>query len=86
MKKLPLTNKHKFKKVKYNNLDFDTPFEFKEYFYTQGADKQKKETLHGSYKHGYELEEGIQIRWGTNHFNIHFANDNYVILTNKMKK
>ena len=82
---LPLTNIEKFKKVKFTNGNFDTPFEFKEYFYVQNG-TDCRETLHGNYKNEYEIEEGIQIKWGNNSFDLHFTNDNYIIVTNKIRE
>ena len=84
MTKLPLTNIEKFEKIKFSCGKFETLLEFKEYFYIQNG-ANCKETLHGCYKHRYEIEEGIQLRWNDNPFNLHFINDNYLILTDKIK-
>ena len=82
---LPLTNIEKFEKIKFRRTMFDIPFEFEEYFYISGGNNKKK-TVHGTYKHEYEIEEGIQIIWKDNPFNVDFNDDNYLILTNKRKK
>jgi len=80
MNKLPLTNIEIFEKIIFIHGEFDTPFEFKEYLYVQ-----INETLHGYYKDKYEEDEGIQITWKNNPFDIHFNDDNYLILTKKLK-
>lgn len=82
---LPLTNVEKFKKVKYSKLapEFETPFEHKEYFYTQLFGS---ETVHGYYYYNFDEMEGIMIHWKGNPFDLHHNDENYLILTDKRKE